>query len=98
MADLAQRRRSIDDEGRWYPLFHASGIYMNAAAVILVIAYAMPGRTPDISKLIEEPSLEVCWQDAKAFIDRGIPEVIRDKGAIALYAGCKVPSDRTIDE
>ena len=71
---------------------------MNAAAVILVIAYAMPGRTPDVSKLIEEPSLEVCWQDAKAFIDRGIPEVIRDKGAIALYAGCKVPSDRTIDE
>ncbi len=70
---------------------------METAVVFLILAYAMPGRTPDITMKIDEPSLEVCWREAKEFVERGVPDFIKDKGAVGLYAGCRAPSDRTID-
>ncbi len=70
---------------------------MEPAVILLIIAYAMPGRVPDIQMKIDEPSLEVCWQEAKEFVERGVPDLLKDKGAVGLYAGCRAPSDRTID-
>jgi hypothetical protein len=71
---------------------------MNTAIVVLILAYAMPGRVPDIAIKIDEPSLEVCWLEAKEFVDRGVPNVLKEKGAVGLYAGCRLPSEYSIDQ
>ncbi len=70
---------------------------METAVVFLILAYAMPGRIPDISIKVDEPSLEVCWLEAKEFVDRGVPKLLKEKGAIGLYAGCRASGERTID-
>ncbi len=71
---------------------------MNTAVVLLIIAYAMPGRVPDITMKVDEPSLEICWLEAKEFVDRGVPDSLKEKGAVGLYAGCRVPSEYSMDQ
>ena len=58
--------------------------------VILILAYIMPGRAPDIQHKLPESSIEECWEDAKEFVKRGVPKIAADKGAIAVLAGCRV--------
>jgi hypothetical protein len=71
---------------------------MNALAVVLIISYTMPGRTPDITTLIEEPSLAMCEIELHDFLIRGMPDIVREKGAVKVYAGCSVPKDYTVEE
>ena len=71
---------------------------MNAATVILFIAYAMPGHVPDMAMQIPEPSLKICWQEAQDFVDRGVPDIVKAKGATGAYAGCRVNNEHTIEE
>lgn len=71
---------------------------MNTAAVVLFIAYAMPGQMPDVALRLPEPSLQICWQEAKDFVDHGVPEIAKSRGAIGAYAGCRVNNEHTIEE
>ena len=71
---------------------------MNAAVAVLIIAYVMPGRIPDVQLLLDEPSLELCWSEAQTFVSQGIPDTVKDKGAIGIYAGCKVKAEYTVRE
>jgi len=71
---------------------------MNTLAVILVLSYTMPGRTPDIILQLEEPSLTMCEAEAHEFLIHGLPESVRVKGANGVYAGCKVPDNYTVAE
>ncbi len=71
---------------------------MNTAAVILFIAYAMPGNMPDMALQLPEPSLRICWQEAQNFVDRGVPDIVKAKGAIAVYAGCRTNNTHTVEE
>ncbi len=70
---------------------------MEPTVILLIIAYAMPGRVPDITMKVDEPSLEVCWQEAKEFVERGVPGPLKEKGVVGLYAGCRAPSEHTLD-
>ncbi len=71
---------------------------MSTATVILLIAYAMPGNVPDIAMQLPEPSLRICWQEAQNFVDRGVPDIVKAKGAIGAYAGCRASSAHTVEE
>ncbi len=62
---------------------------MTEAPIILLIAFIMPGRLPDIQHRLPEPTLEECWEDARDFVKRGLPQLAIDKGAIAVMAGCR---------
>lgn len=65
------------------------------AAIILLIAYVMPGRMPDIQQRVPEATIEECWSDAREFVKRGVTPLAKEKGAIAVLAGCRV---KAVDE
>ncbi len=71
---------------------------METAVVFLIIAYAMPGKLPDITSRTEVPSLTYCEQEAHRFNTHVMPDLLRDKGAVGMYAGCWVPKDYTLDD
>lgn len=69
---------------------------MNAAVAVLIIAYVMPGRLPDVMLQLDEPSLAACWTEAMDFVDHGMPDAVKDHGAVGVYAGCKVKAEYTV--
>jgi hypothetical protein len=66
-----------------------------SAAIILLIAYVMPGRIPDIQYRLPEATIEDCWAEAKEFVKRGVTPHAKEKGAIAVLAACRV---KAVDE
>lgn len=53
---------------------------------VLVLTYVMPGRAPDVRQVFKEDSIEACWDDAKAFVARGVPKAVEE--ATAVMAAC----------
>lgn len=63
---------------------------MNTALIVLMLTYVTPPDEQDIHKQMKQPSLEQCWDNAKAFVEEGIPPELKKRGVIALTAGCLV--------
>lgn len=59
---------------------------------VLVLTINMPRDAPDIRAQFEENTIEECWEDAKEFVARGVPESVPD--ALGVMAGCVMPKQK----
>lgn len=61
---------------------------MNEVLIFLWLTVVMPGRQPDIEGHFKWPSATECWKEAQAFLDQGVTEAMKERGAVAVKAGC----------
>ncbi len=72
-------------------LFAPLGFAEKPPKAILVLTYVMPRNQPDIRKqAIPENSEDACWEAAKAFTHKGVPEELKGI-ALGVMAGCLIP-------
>ena len=69
---------------------------MNPAVITLLLTIAMPPNVPDIQLRLNEPSIELCLNDAKEFLVRGVPKAA--KNAVGVAAMCLVPKGANGDD
>jgi len=59
-----------------------------AAPVVLLLAFLMPGSHDGIQYRLLYPSVEECAADALEFLKHGAPRA--PKGAVTMMAGCQI--------
>ena len=69
-------------------LLVAMPAHADPAKFFLVLTVVMPEHIPDVQRRFPADSLDECWDDAKAAVQRGVPKQLADAGAIAVMAGC----------
>lgn len=65
---------------------------MDIGTILLVLTIITPPDAPDIVRKMREPSIEKCWEDAKAFIEQGVPRNV--SGGLGIAAACAVTETR----
>ena len=61
---------------------------MNETVVFRWLTVIMPGQQPDIEGHFRWQSAGDCLKEAKAFLDHGLTEGMKARGAVAIKAGC----------
>ena len=61
---------------------------MNLVIIFLWLTIIMPGQKPDIEGHFKQPSAAECWKEAQAFLDQGVTDAMKERGAVAVKAGC----------
>ena len=61
---------------------------VSAKTVVLIVSIVMPADVPDVSHVEQMKSLDACWVAAREYVEHGLAESTRERGAIGLKAGC----------
>ena len=56
--------------------------------IMLIVTIIMPGDRPDIRHHETRSTMDACWADAKAYMDRPMSAEVRHLGALGLGASC----------
>lgn len=63
------------------------------AGVILILTIITAVGHPNWQRAYPEASIEKCWEDARAFLEQGIPKIPAAEGAMGLIAGCSMSAE-----